>query len=49
MAMEGQRDTKNVAIIPSARTLADSNLEGDHYRGLASLKLYRGLLLQIAT
>ncbi|RRT47754.1 hypothetical protein BHE74_00052617 [Ensete ventricosum] len=26
MAMEGQRDTKNVALIPSVRTLIDSKL-----------------------
>ncbi|RWW49544.1 hypothetical protein BHE74_00044275 [Ensete ventricosum] len=49
MAMEGQRDTKNVALIPSVRTLVDSKLGGDHYRGSASLELYRGSLLQIAT
>ncbi|RWW00934.1 hypothetical protein BHE74_00038612 [Ensete ventricosum] len=28
-------------------TLADSKLGGDHYRGSASLELYRGFLLQI--
>ncbi|RWV97635.1 hypothetical protein GW17_00039564 [Ensete ventricosum] len=49
MAMEGQRDTKNVALIPCVRTLVDSKLGGDHYRGSASLELYRGSLLQIAT
>ncbi|RRT42435.1 hypothetical protein B296_00039744 [Ensete ventricosum] len=27
MAMEGQRDAKNAALIPSVRTLAYSNLE----------------------
>ncbi|RRT33226.1 hypothetical protein B296_00043723 [Ensete ventricosum] len=27
MAMEGQRDVMNVALIPSVRTLADSKLE----------------------
>ncbi|RRT38203.1 hypothetical protein B296_00043071, partial [Ensete ventricosum] len=32
----------------SVRTLADSKVEGDHYRGSASLELYRGSLLQIA-
>ncbi|RRT32448.1 hypothetical protein B296_00053442 [Ensete ventricosum] len=48
MAVEGQRDTKNAALIPSVRTLADSKLGGDHYRGSASLELYRGSLLQIA-
>ncbi|RZR77300.1 hypothetical protein BHM03_00002318 [Ensete ventricosum] len=26
MAMEGQRDAKNAALIPSVRTLADSKL-----------------------
>ncbi|RRT55837.1 hypothetical protein B296_00001945 [Ensete ventricosum] len=26
MAMEGQRDTKNTALIPSVRTLMDSKL-----------------------
>ncbi|RZR82920.1 hypothetical protein BHM03_00009450 [Ensete ventricosum] len=26
MAVEGQRDTKNAALIPSVRTLVDSNL-----------------------
>ncbi|RWV88473.1 hypothetical protein GW17_00049436 [Ensete ventricosum] len=30
------------------RTLADSKLGGDHYKGSASLELYRGSLLQIA-
>ncbi|RWV93844.1 hypothetical protein GW17_00043667 [Ensete ventricosum] len=49
MAMEGQRDVKNSTMIPCVRTLADSKLEGDHYRGSASLELYRGSLLQIAT
>ncbi|RRT41802.1 hypothetical protein B296_00055867 [Ensete ventricosum] len=49
MAMKGQRDTKNVALIPSVITLVDSKLGGDHYRGSASLELYRGSLLQIAT
>ncbi|RRT67158.1 hypothetical protein B296_00032018 [Ensete ventricosum] len=47
MAMEGQRDAKNATLIPSVRTLADSKLGGDHYRGSASLELYRGSLLQI--
>ncbi|RRT71011.1 hypothetical protein B296_00004041 [Ensete ventricosum] len=46
MAVEGQRDTKNVALIPSGRTLADSKLGGDHYRGSAS-EFYKGSLLQI--
>ncbi|RWW60112.1 hypothetical protein BHE74_00032909 [Ensete ventricosum] len=47
MAVEGQRDAKNAALIPCIRILADSELKGDHYRGLASLELYRGSLLQI--
>ncbi|RRT41536.1 hypothetical protein B296_00039758 [Ensete ventricosum] len=47
MVVEGQRDAKNVALIPSVRTLADFKLGGDHYRGSASLELYRGSLLQI--
>ncbi|RWV93658.1 hypothetical protein BHE74_00020080 [Ensete ventricosum] len=47
MAVEGQRCAKNAALIPSDRTLADSKLGGDHYRGSASLELYRGSL-QIA-
>ncbi|RWV96652.1 hypothetical protein GW17_00040620 [Ensete ventricosum] len=42
MAVEGQRDAKNAALIPSVRTLSDSKLGGDLYRGSASLKLYRG-------
>ncbi|THU43496.1 hypothetical protein C4D60_Mb00t02060 [Musa balbisiana] len=36
MAMEGQRDTKNAALIPSVRTLADSKLRVDLFRGSAS-------------
>ncbi|RWV84865.1 hypothetical protein BHE74_00058412 [Ensete ventricosum] len=48
MAMKGQRDAKNAALIPSVRTLVDSKLGGDLYRGLASLELYRGSLLQSA-
>ncbi|RWW03779.1 hypothetical protein BHE74_00030921 [Ensete ventricosum] len=48
MAVEGQQDTKNTALIPSVRTLADSKFGGDHYRGSASLELYRRSLLQIA-
>ncbi|RWV81629.1 hypothetical protein GW17_00056932 [Ensete ventricosum] len=47
MAMEGWRDAKNVALIPSVRTLVDSKLGGDHYKGSTSLELYRGSLLQI--
>ncbi|RWW58923.1 hypothetical protein BHE74_00034173 [Ensete ventricosum] len=42
MAIEGERDAKNVALIPSVRTLTDSKLGGDLYRGLASLELYKG-------
>ena len=48
MVVEGQRDTKNIAIIPNVRTLADSKLGVDLFRGLASLKLYRGFFLQVA-
>ncbi|RZS07459.1 hypothetical protein BHM03_00038282 [Ensete ventricosum] len=48
MAVEGQQDTKNAALIPSVRTLVDSKLGGDHYRGSTSLELYRISLLQIA-
>ncbi|RWV88742.1 hypothetical protein BHE74_00012777 [Ensete ventricosum] len=48
MAVEGQRDTKNTAMIPSGITLADSKLRGNHYRRLVSLELDRGSLLQIA-
>ncbi|RWW56310.1 hypothetical protein BHE74_00036979 [Ensete ventricosum] len=47
MAMEGQRDAMNVALIPSVRTLVDSKLGDDHYRRSAFLELYRGSLLQI--
>ena len=46
--MEGQRDAKNAALIPSGRTLADSKLEVDLFRGSASLELYRGSSLQVA-
>ncbi|RZR89766.1 hypothetical protein BHM03_00017545 [Ensete ventricosum] len=48
MAMEGQQDAKNVALILSVRTLANSKLGGDHYRGSTSLELNRSSLLQIA-
>ena len=37
MAVEGQRDTKNVALIPDDRTLVDSKLGVDLFRGSASL------------
>ncbi|RWW70716.1 hypothetical protein BHE74_00021590 [Ensete ventricosum] len=46
--MEGQQYAKNVALLPSIRTLADFKLGGGHYRGSTSLELYRGSLLQIA-
>ncbi|THU43167.1 hypothetical protein C4D60_Mb00t02190 [Musa balbisiana] len=36
MAVEGQRDAKNAAMIPSVRTLADSKLGVDLFRGSAS-------------
>ncbi|RWW17941.1 hypothetical protein BHE74_00023404 [Ensete ventricosum] len=45
MAVKWQRDTENTTLIPSVRTLADSKLGGAHYRGSASLELYRGSLL----
>ncbi|RWV81523.1 hypothetical protein BHE74_00027297 [Ensete ventricosum] len=48
MVVEGQQDTKNATLIPSDRTLVDSKLGCDYYRGSASLELYRGSLLQIA-
>ena len=48
MAMEGQRDAKNAALIPGVRTLADSKLRVDLFRGSASLELYRGSSLQVA-
>ncbi|RWW11499.1 hypothetical protein GW17_00024890 [Ensete ventricosum] len=41
MTVEGQRDAKNTALIPSVRTLADSKL-GVISRGSTSLELYRG-------
>ncbi|RRT81866.1 hypothetical protein B296_00021132 [Ensete ventricosum] len=36
MAKEGQRGTKNTALVPSVRTLLDSKLEVDVYRGSIS-------------
>ena len=48
MAVEGQRDAKNAAVIPGVRTLADSKLGVDLFRGSASLELYRGSSLQVA-
>ena len=47
MAMEGQRDTKNAALIPGVRTFTDSKLGVDLFRGSASLELYRGSSLQV--
>ena len=47
MAVEGQRDTKNAALIPDIRTLADSKLGVDLFKGSASLELYRGSSLQV--
>ena len=47
MAVEGQRDAKNAALIPGGRTLADSKLGVDLFRGSASLELYRGSSLQV--
>ena len=48
MAVEGQRDAKNAALIPGVRTLTDSKLRVDLFRGSASLELYRGSSLQVA-
>ena len=48
MAVEGQRDAKNTALIPGGRTLVDSKLRVDLFRGSASLELYRGSSLQVA-
>ena len=48
MAVEGQRDAKNAALIPGVRTLADSKLRVVLFRGSASLELYRGSSLQVA-
>ncbi|RZR89687.1 hypothetical protein BHM03_00017449 [Ensete ventricosum] len=42
MIVEGQRDAKNATLIPNDRTLVDSKLGGDLYKGSASLELYRG-------
>ncbi|RRT49586.1 hypothetical protein B296_00041725, partial [Ensete ventricosum] len=42
VTVEGQRDPKNTALIPSVRTFVDSKLGGDLYRGSTSLELYRG-------
>ncbi|RWV96852.1 hypothetical protein BHE74_00052946, partial [Ensete ventricosum] len=41
VTVEGQRVTKNVALILSVRTLVDSKLGVDLYRGSTSLELYR--------
>ena len=41
MAVEGQRDAKNAALIPGDRTLADSKLGVNLSRESASLELYR--------
>ena len=48
MAIEGQRDAKNVALMLGVRTLADSKLGVDLFRGSTSLELYRGSSLQVA-
>ena len=48
MAVEGHRDAKNAALIPGVRTLADSKLEVDIFRGSNSLELYMGSSLQVA-
>ncbi|THU58584.1 hypothetical protein C4D60_Mb03t15910 [Musa balbisiana] len=49
MAMEGQRDAKNAALIPTVRTLVDSKLGVELFRGSVSLELYRVLPLQVGT
>jgi len=49
MAVEGQRDAKNTSLITGVRTLVDSKLGVDLFRGSASLELYRGSSLQVAT
>ncbi|RRT57833.1 hypothetical protein B296_00003788, partial [Ensete ventricosum] len=38
--------TKIASLIPSVRTLIDSKLRVDLYRGSALLEYYRGFLLQ---
>ena len=48
MAVEGQRDAKNAALIPGVRILVDSKLGVDLFRGSVSLELYRGSSLQFA-
>ncbi|RZR82076.1 hypothetical protein BHM03_00008420 [Ensete ventricosum] len=48
MAVEEQQDTKNVALIPSDRTLGDSTLGVISIGGSTSLELYRGSSLQVA-
>ena len=48
MDVEGQRYTKNAALILGVRTLVDSKLGVDLFRGSASLELYRGSFLQVA-
>ena len=49
MAVEGQRDDKNTALIPDDKTLADSKLGVDLFRESTSLELYRGFFLQVTT
>ncbi|RRT54995.1 hypothetical protein B296_00048774, partial [Ensete ventricosum] len=44
--LEGQRGTKIATLIPSDRTLADSKLRVDLYRGSTLLECYRGSLFQ---
>ncbi|RWW16988.1 hypothetical protein GW17_00019101, partial [Ensete ventricosum] len=43
---KGSEALRNTAPIPSVRTLIDSKLGVDLYRGSALLELYRGSLLQ---
>ena len=49
MAVEGQRDAKNAALILGVRTLADSKLGVDLFKGSTSLELYRGSSVQVAS
>ncbi|RWW62932.1 hypothetical protein BHE74_00029911, partial [Ensete ventricosum] len=43
---KGSETPRNAALIPSVRTLTDSKLEVDRYRGSALLEHYMGSLLQ---
>ncbi|RRT76050.1 hypothetical protein BHE74_00002381 [Ensete ventricosum] len=48
MAVEGQRDPKNAALISSVRTLMNSKVGMISIGGSASSELYRGFSLQVA-